>query len=294
MSIKVLTACLLVAIASMGLYFINDSPQQVADRQVPELAPEPAVTREHVEAEHFGSTPSADRAPPVGDVPREEPGKVGDGSNEISINLDEGENDPGIIALAKAAGATPRCIVEELRAHMELLEYMETNPEFHPVRDNYEYANPVSAECKQETRTRLTPTPLPQYEVSNPAYEQYTNEQLEALAPYEADAAILLARRIEDDRTSRTYYELATQATQDAKPLDEWLLRRGTVEYENDVLNVEPAKLGYETALIAEAFGSELSDSREMYRDALVEEGVDLAPIEASATERIAELKGSN
>jgi hypothetical protein len=31
-----------------------------------------------------------------------------------------------------------------------------------------------------------------------------------------------------------------------------------------------------------------------MYRDALVEEGVDLAPIEASATERIAELKGSN
>jgi hypothetical protein len=55
-----------------------------------------------------------------------------------------------------------------------------------------------------------------------------------------------------------------------------------------------PAKLGYETALIAEAFGSELSNTTKLYRDALVKEGVDLAPIEASARERIAELKGSN
>jgi hypothetical protein len=294
MSIKVLSACLLVAIASIGLYFISDPPEQVPDMQITEAALEPAEAREHLEAQHLGSTSAAGQAPPAADVLEEKPEKVGDGSREIPINLDEGEYDPGIIALAKEAGATPRCRVEELRAYRELLEYMETNPKFNPMHDKYEYANPVSEECKQESRARLTPKPLPLYEVSNTAYEQYTNEQLEALAPYEADAAILLARRIEDDRTSRAYYDLATRVTQDAKPLDEWLLRRGSVEYNNDVFNVEPARLGYETALIAEAFGSELSNTTEMYRDALVEEDVDLTPIEASARERIAELKGSN
>jgi hypothetical protein len=288
MSIKVLSACLLVAVGSIGFYFIIDPPEPAADMQVPELAPEPR------------STPSAGQATPVVRAAKEEPGDVGDGSKENPVNLDvdvsssNAENHPQVVALAEAIGSSPRCLVEELRAFDELSQYMATNPEFDPVAERYDYANPVSEECKQERQARLTPEPLPQYEVANPAYEQYTNEQLEALAPYEADAAMLLARRIEDDRTSRTYYELATQVTRDAKPLDEWLLRRATVEYNNDVLNVEPAKLGYETALIAEAFGSELSDTREMYRDALVKEGVDLAHIEASAEERIAALKGSN
>jgi hypothetical protein len=223
--------------------------------QMPEAAPEPAAT--------WGRL--AGQAPPAADVPKEKPEKVGNGSREIPINLDEGEYDPGIIALAKEAGATPRCLVEDLRVYMELLEYMEINPQFNPMHDKYEHANPVSEQCKQESRDRLTPKPLPLYEVSNPTYEQYTNEQLEALAPYEADAAILLARRIEDDRTSRTYYELATHVTQDAKPLDEWLLTRAFVEYNNDMLNVELARLGYETALIANAQtwcrgGSRLAD----------------------------------
>jgi hypothetical protein len=292
MNTKALSACLLVVIVSVGFYLVSNSHHPVADLQIPELDSEPPVARQHQKAQDSAST-LGDPGPPVAGVPQEELRIVHNGSTEFPINLDAGESDPGIIALAKEAGATPRCIVEGLRAQMELLEYMETNPQFNPIHDRYEYANPVSEECIQERRDRLTSS-VPAYEIQNHAYEQYTDGQLEALAPYEADAAVLLARRIEDDRTSRTYYELAAQVTQDAKPLDEWLLRRGSVEYANDVLNVDLAKLGYETALIAQAFGSEFSSIREMYREALVEAGVDLAPVEASAGERISELKGSN
>lgn len=218
MSIKVLSACLLLAIAAVGFYFINNAP---------ELAPEPA--REHLEAPHWRSTPSADQGPAVAAAPKKDhPATVGDGSNEDPIYLDvdafssNAENDPQVVALAEATGSSPRCLVEQLRAHEELLEYMGTNPEFDPVSQEYEYANPVSEECKQEWWARMREPP-PAYEVNNPAYEQYTDEQLEAMAPYEADAAVLLARRVEDDKTSRTYYELATQVTQDAAPLNEWL-----------------------------------------------------------------------
>ena len=130
--------------------------------------------------------------------------------------------------------------------------------------------------------------------MSNSAYERYTDEQLSALAPYEPDAAVILARRVDDDLASRAYYDLATQVTQDSMPLDDWLLRRSTIERRNGVLNVEAAKLGYETALLAEAFGSELSDISRMYWDALREEGLDLTPVETSARRRVEELKGTD
>lgn len=61
----------------------------------------------------------------------------------------------------------------------------------------------------------------------------------------------------------------------------------------NDVLDVDSVMLAYETALIAEAFGSDLDRARR-YREELHKEGVDPSAAEGSAREHIAALKGSN
>src|SRR5690606_20368728 len=120
------------------------------------------------------------------------------------------ERDPAIIELAKGigGGVTPRCFAEMLRASAELLEYIETNPDFDPVHGDFQYANPVSEACAQEWVDQFTPGPATEYAVSNLTYERYTDDQLAALAPYEPDAAVILARRLDDDLASRAYYDL--------------------------------------------------------------------------------------
>lgn len=107
--------------------------------------------------------------------------------------LDEREyqNDPAIQYLAGQIGIPAACVLENFKLGFGMLD----------ARSAYCEANDPAA----------VPD-IPGYVIQNPEYEKYSVEQLEQLAPYELDAAMLLARKhaeAGDAGEAQKYYEEA-------------------------------------------------------------------------------------
>lgn len=189
-------------------------------------------------------------------------------SDDIDQRPDtESVNDPEIIRAAKRAGTTPECILEAIRQHEDGIE------------------------ARRECMAMPQQDPEPPLRV-NPLFDQYSNEELELLALSEADAAILLARRTQDDGKAREYCEKALVLMGNAKPMQEWIFTREAagLEWTNSNLNVEKAKEAYEAWLIARAFGGPEYPAENIEQE-LIKSGIDPTPIQQDADARISELR---
>lgn len=182
------------------------------------------------------------------------------------------ENDPGVIAMAKALEITPQCLIALGKS----------------VDDGISVPAGV---CDKHADANEIALPRPGEPTS---YDQYTNAQLEGYATSDPVAAVVLARRLEDDEESRFYYERAVVLTGSPQPLMEWLHYRntGVMHYDADgkLTDIKKAKTGYETYLIAAAFGMD-GGIAAWYAEELRKAGVDPTSVRQSAQARINELR---
>lgn len=190
------------------------------------------------------------------------------------------ENDPELQAFAEAHDTPPACIIA-LAKH-----------KFHgiPMEDGA-CPDPYQASLKAAEGPAL-PGP------SDPhPYEQYSDASLKAMAEYDPAAALIYARRVENDQVSLHYYERALVLTGNPQPLVEWLNYRTPGENfsANESIDVDQARVGYRIYLVTSAFG--LGEGvAEDYEDRLVTAGVDVDAVRAEAeeiTERIKKERNS-
>lgn len=196
----------------------------------------------------------------------------GPGSEAVRGRLfDPGyENDPELIAAAKAAGLPPACVIA--------------------VAKFWRYQIPLEpSACPSPYEAALRDAKGPVYPrpgQSHP-YDQYSNSKLETMAMFDPAAAMILARRVEDDQRSLHYYERALVLTGNPQPLVEWLnYRIGGVSIAADgTIDVKEAKLSYKIYLVASEFG--LGEGvAEHYEQQLLAAGADITATKAKA-ERI-------
>lgn len=201
------------------------------------------------------------------------------------------QTDAGLVAFAEQNDITVECVIAGIKEQLhgtvapDLCNFSASAvraADAHKVSIGvYEYRC-VEANGQQNCRTvKAVPHP----------YEAYTDEELESLALSVPEAAVILARRSEDDSVSSGYYEQAVALSGKAGPLEEWMIHRdlGGLETINGELNVEKASLGYEIYLTTSALGYG-SDILSEYEEKLTAAGIDLAPIQEKAQLRLTRI----
>jgi hypothetical protein len=248
--VKVASALLIVAMAVVAVALLSDpEPQAVT-------TPQMSTMQEEQKQEELQRSTQVDQL-------------WGLDPNRL---FDRGyENDPQVQAIAERLNVSPGCVIDQFKVQVHDTE-------------------PTQGACPRMSLSGGGPAKQVDPGVDHP-YQQYSNSELEQLANSSAEAAVILARRLQNDKESEKFYERATVLSGSPEPLMEWMITRDTggLEYENNRLNVEKAQEGYETYLVAAAFG--LSDKEVLtYREKLVEADVDLARAEAEAAERVEKL----
>ncbi|MGH8194918.1 MAG: hypothetical protein ACREQ8_11030 [Woeseiaceae bacterium] len=178
------------------------------------------------------------------------------------------QNDPAVKYHAEMAQMTPYCFVETLKAHVNNDPMPEGCPTG-PIVDEEEGGRPDRMVVPDD----------------NP-YTEWSNAQLESAAVSDAVAAVMLARRMEDNAEARRWFERAVALTGDPGPLLEWMWNRetGGIYSENGVTDLAKLKFGYKIWLIAAEIEGQPSEALEVFEEELVAHHVDLREIKAQAT----------
>ena len=190
------------------------------------------------------------------------------------------ENDPELQAFAKAHDTPPACIIALAKYKLHGI----------PVEPGV-CPNPYEASLKPAEGPVL-PGPRDPH-----PYDQYPDASLKAMAEYDPAAALIFARRVENDQVSLRYYERALVLTGNPQPLVEWLNYRTAGENfsTNETIDVDQAKVGYKIYLVTSAFGLGKGVAED-YEERLVGAGVDIDAVKAEAeeiTERIKKERNS-
>jgi len=200
------------------------------------------------------------------------------------------ETDPDLVRWAAGYGLTTPCLLAQVRLRTarepvgdacDIASWIARHDRLYVLPGTYEeVCRPQGAEviCRTE---RVAAHP----------FETFGNHELESLALSFPEAAVLLARRSNDPAVSERYYEQAVALSGRPGPLLEWMGQTGLggLEFRGGHLDVGKATLGYEIYLVMTAFdhGAHAADG---YADALIDAGVELAPIRQRASERLERL----
>ena len=201
------------------------------------------------------------------------------------------QTDPALVAFAEANNLSVECIVAASKSKLHGIELPEgvcARPAQPESVAGYllqpgEYADECEFINGDEVCHRV--------KISDHPYEQYSNSELESLATVSPEAAVILARRLQDNSESEKYYERAVVLSGKPGPLSEWMMHRniGGLSRRNGVLDIPKAELGYEIYLTMEALGYPAGSSDE-FAQALKEEGIDLTTVRERANSRITRL----
>ncbi len=200
------------------------------------------------------------------------------------------ETDPDLVRLAEGHGLTAPCLLAQVRLRTtgipvgdacDIASWTARHDRLHVLPGTYEERCDLRGAqviCRTE---RVAAHP----------FEALGNHELESLALSFPEAAVLLARRSTDPAVSEHYYEQAVALSGRPGPLLEWMGHTGVggLEFHGGHLDVGKATLGYEIYLVMTAFdhGRQAADG---YADALLDAGVELAPIRQRADERLERL----
>jgi hypothetical protein len=235
-----------------------------------------APTKPQVETQPTGkeARPSAAQQPSATGQPSAEPsvtllGEIVDTSRLYDRTF---ENDPQIQRLARKTGVPAGCLI----ASWKMALYQEEIPDGVCAGNLTSSVHFIDAERDHP-------------------YNQYSNEQLRALAAQSSpEAAIILARREANVQESKQLYEQAVVLAGTGTPLVEWMTTHDTggMIHEGDQLDVKRAKVGYEVYLVVHAIEAEpeTAITVEAYREELLAAGVDVEPIERRAAEYFEQL----
>ena len=249
-----------VVVAGLGYFFLPESDAPQVTETAAALAP---------------AAPAAAPETIAQDEPADEPAP----EPEVDLNRlfhPSFQNDPELIAFAKEANTTPACLIEMMK------NYWFGTPE------------PPFPECPEPEPPEEDPLDV---RAENHPYTTYTNTELRDLAAADADAAVILARRLWDGlgegrqtEASLQWYEQAVIVSGKPDALFEWIVQNNHsgIGYTNDELHVESASIGYEMFLTMQKIG--FKGSVTPWEEALTNAGVDLAPIQARAEARFARL----
>lgn len=127
----------------------------------------------------------------------------------------------------------------------------------------------------------------------NHPYTKLPEATLQSLSYSDAVAAVVLARKTEDNEKARELYERAVALKWRPSPLIEWMTHRniGGLSWTDGKLDVRAAKIGYKVQLVVQAIAGYDEPMLADYKQALEENDVDTAEIEAEAATYLRELE---
>jgi len=131
-----------------------------------------------------------------------------------------------------------------------------------------------------------------QLPASDHAYSVYSDDELRAMSVSDPDAAVLLARRTDNDDAAELLYERAVALSGSPDPLFEWLFNRHSragARTGGELESLESTETAYEIALTTSKI-VDWPDGVQRYANELLAEGVDLAPIKQRADRRFDRL----
>lgn len=200
------------------------------------------------------------------------------------------ETDSGLVAFAESIGKTPACLIDLVKRQVE---GSAEAPLRCADRPSGHASNKVVTPGTYETvcRNMGAQEVCRRVKVADHPYERYSDAELRSLAETSPEAAVILARRSQDEGEAEAYYERAVALSGKPGPLEEWMLHRnlGGLVHIGGSLDVDKAKLGYEIYLTTSRLGYG-ADAAAEYERMLVEANIDLAPIQARANERFERL----
>ncbi|MEM8685388.1 MAG: hypothetical protein AAGF72_18345 [Pseudomonadota bacterium] len=199
--------------------------------------------------------------------------------------------DPELVRFAEANDISAQCLLAQVRFYVEgastasacdVDRWVGRHDSLHILPGVYEEVCRTAGgevDCRTER-------------VAEHPFEKYADHELESLAVSFPEAAVLLARRSSDPAVSERYYEQAVALSGRPGPLLEWMQQRrtGGLEFVDSALDLEKAALGYEIYLTTSAFEHGAHAAGD-YASALQQAGVDLAPIQRRAEERLHRLQ---
>ena len=210
-----------------------------------------------------------------------------DGSRLYDLSY---EADPDLVAFANSIGKTPACLVDLVKRQVEgSAEAPLRCTDMPPGHASNKVVIPGTYEmvCRNMGAHEV----CRRVKVADHPYEQYSDAELRSLAQTSPEAAVILARRSQDDSEAEAYYERAVALSGKPGPLVEWMLHRnlGGLVRIGGALDVDKATLGYEIYLTTSRLGYG-ADAAAEYERILVEANIDLAPVRARANERFERL----
>jgi hypothetical protein len=201
------------------------------------------------------------------------------------------EADPDLVAFAEANDLSAACVVAVAKNYYHKIDVPDhacpapgvfaSNTDIYLLPGEYEEVCHTVREDEICRRIKTQDHP----------YEKYSDDELKSLSLSSPEAAVILARRTEDDSASIKYYERAVALSGKPGPLEEWMMHRDTggIVHINGLLDTEKAKIGFEIYLTIAALGGSDEPAKE-YARLLSQNNIDIEPIKKLAAERVASI----
>lgn len=204
------------------------------------------------------------------------------------------ENDQRLADFARSINKSPACVIAIAKLHIDNLDTIRSSCKNSDPSTLNESFVVLPGTYETVCRTLGGDEVCRRVKVADHPYEKYSSDELGALATTSPEAAIILARRLEDDDSSERLYEQAVALSGRPGPLEEWMLHRnvGGLVYVNGQLDVEKAIVGLEIYLTTARLGY-AEDAVAEYVRVLRSENVDIDEIQQRADARFSRISAT-